>query len=81
MSSSSSQNIYNLSISLGSMGDNNALITLYDNWGVDDAFMLNLAKTLEGLSWPTGTTFTLTKSARSEADFTADLTVTPPVFT
>lgn len=80
MSSTSSDTSYSLFISVGNSGDYDIGISMDSGSGIDDDFALSVATALQGLTWPTGTTFQLTKQAVSETSYTADLAASPAVF-
>lgn len=61
-------------------GAGNAQFTLLSQGGVTDALALSVVSALNGLAWPDGTAISMQKSARTDVQYSADLTATPPVF-
>jgi len=83
VSTSSSHDVYTLNISVGNglAGQFNAQLIFDSYSGIDDAFVLDIATTLQAKSWPTGTTFQLQKDTLSDIDYQVDFSVTPLAFT
>lgn len=48
--------------------------------GFDETFMIQLAAALNGLTWPEGCTWNITKNVIDTTSYTPDYTQDPPVF-
>lgn len=83
MSTSSSHDVYTLNISIGNgLAGVFGVQMVFDSYsGIDDAFVLDIAATLQAKSWPTGTTFQLQKDTVTDVDYQVDFSVTPLAFT
>jgi hypothetical protein len=49
--------------------------------GMTDALALDVLAALNGIAWPAGTTVGLSKATKTETDYVANPTATPPTFT
>jgi hypothetical protein len=77
LSSTSTQTKYTLSLGVG---ENGGVLVFYSSDGITDDFALQVASTLQGLPWPSGTSLTLAKDAVTDVNSQADLTASPPAF-
>jgi hypothetical protein len=57
------------------------VFTLSSSYGVTDAMALAIATYLHGMTWPTGTTFSMQKDVVTYVSYNVDFSVNPLAFT